>query len=212
MGLRTMERTRSKGETRTLASTIEKIKQLREETAAGMMDVKRALDESGGDVEGARKVLRERGQAIAAKKSSRAATEGLIDAYVHFNGRVGVLVEVNCETDFVARTPEFKEFVRDVALHVASMRPLCVAPEDLPAGAVEEERAVIEKQVAEMGKPENISKQIIEGRMRKWISEQALLTQPFVKDTDKTVGDLLQDTIQKVGENVVVRRFVHYEL
>ncbi len=207
-----MERTRSKGETRTLASTIEKIKQLREETAAGMMDVKRALDESGGDVEGARKVLRERGQAIAAKKSSRAATEGLIDAYVHFNGRVGVLVEVNCETDFVARTPEFKEFVRDVALHVASMRPLCVAPEDLPAGAVEEERAVIEKQVAEMGKPENISKQIIEGRMRKWISEQALLTQPFVKDTDKTVGDLLQDTIQKVGENVVVRRFVHYEL
>ncbi len=207
-----MERTRSKGETRTLASTIEKIKQLREETAAGMMDVKRALDESGGDVEGARKVLRERGQAIAAKKSSRAATEGLIDAYVHFNGRVGVLVEVNCETDFVARTPEFKEFVRDVALHVASMRPLCVAPEDLPAGAVEEERAVIEKQVAEMGKPENISKQITEGRMRKWISEQALLTQPFVKDTDKTVGDLLQDTIQKVGENVVVRRFVHYEL
>ncbi len=195
-----------------MASTIEKIKQLREETAAGMMDVKRALDESGGDVEGARKVLRERGQAIAAKKSSRAATEGLIDAYVHFNGRVGVLVEVNCETDFVARTPEFKEFVRDVALHVASMRPLCVAPEDLPAGAVEEERAVIEKQVAEMGKPENISKQIIEGRMRKWISEQALLTQPFVKDTDKTVGDLLQDTIQKVGENVVVRRFVHYEL
>ena len=207
-----MERTKSKGETRTLASTIEKIKQLREETAAGMMDVKRALDESGGDVEGARKVLRERGQAIAAKKSSRAATEGLIDAYVHFNGRVGVLIEVNCETHFVARTPEFKEFVRDVALHVASMRPLCVAPEDIPAGAVDEEREVVEKQVAEMGKPENISKQIIEGRMRKWVSEQALLTQPFVKDTDKTVGGLLQDTIQRVGENVVVRRFVHYEL
>jgi len=195
-----------------LASTIEKIKQLREETAAGMMDVKRALEESDGDVEGARKVLRERGQAIAAKKSSRAATEGLIDAYVHFNGRVGVLVEVNCETDFVARTPEFKEFVRDVALHVASMRPLCVSPEDIPAGTVEEERQVIEKQVAEMGKPENISGQIIEGRMKKWVSEQALLTQPFVKDTDKTVGDLLQDTIQRVGENVVIRRFVHYEL
>jgi len=195
-----------------LASTIEKIKQLREETAAGMMDVKRALEESDGDVEGARKVLRERGQAIAAKKSSRAATEGLIDAYVHFNGRVGVLVEVNCEKDFVARTPEFKEFVRDVALHVASMRPLCVSPEDIPAGTVEEERQVIEKQVAEMGKPENISGQIIEGRMKKWVSEQALLTQPFVKDTDKTVGDLLQDTIQRVGENVVIRRFVHYEL
>jgi elongation factor Ts len=148
-----------------LASTIEKIKQLREETAAGMMDVKRALEESEGDVEGARKVLRERGQALAAKKSGRAATEGLIEAYVHFNGRVGVLVEVNCETDF-----------------------------------------------AEMGKPENISQQIIEGRMRKWVAEQALLTQSYVKEPEKTVGDLLQETIQKVGENIVIRRFVHYEL
>ena len=195
-----------------MASTIEKIKQLREETAAGMMDVKRALEESGGDVEGARKVLRERGQAIASKKSSRAATDGLIEAYVHFNGRLGVLVEVNCETDFVARTPEFKEFARNVALHIASMRPLTVAPEDIPAGALEEERQVVEKQVAEMGKPENISAQIIEGRMKKWVSEQALLTQPYVKEMDKTVGDLLQDTIQRVGENVVIRRFVHYEL
>ncbi len=195
-----------------MASTIEKIKQLREETAAGMMDVKRALDESNGDVEGAKKVLRERGQALAAKKSGRAATEGLIEAYVHFNGRVGVLVEVNCETDFVARTPEFKEFARDVALHVASMRPTCVSPEEIPPEALEEERQVVEKQVAGMGKPENISLRIIEGRMRKWAAEQALLTQPFVKETDKTVGDLLQETIQKVGENVVIRRFVRYEL
>jgi len=195
-----------------LASTIEKIKQLREETAAGMMDVKRALEETDGDVDGARKVLRERGQAIAAKKSSREATEGLIDAYIHFNGRVGVLVEVNCETDFVARTPEFKEFARNVALHVASMRPIVVAPEDIPAATREEERQVVDKQVAEMGKPENIQAQIVEGRMRKWESEQALLTQPYVKETDKTVGDLLQDTIQRVGENVVIRRFVRYEL
>ena len=197
-----------------MASTIEKIKQLREETAAGMMDVKRALEESGGDIEGARRVLRERGQALAAKKSSREATEGLIDAYVHFNGRVGVLVEVNCETDFVARTPEFKEFAHNVALQVASAnpQPLAVAPEDIPAGDLDEERSIVEKQVAEMGKPENISAQIIEGRMKKWVSEQALLTQPYVKDTDKTVGNLLQDTIQRVGENVVIRRFVHYEL
>ncbi|MDP8900072.1 MAG: translation elongation factor Ts [Actinomycetota bacterium] len=195
-----------------MASTIEKIKQLREETAAGMMDVKRALEETDGDVDGARKVLRERGQAIAAKKSSRDATEGLIDAYIHFNGRVGVLVEVNCETDFVARTPEFKEFARNVALHVASMKPLVVAPEDIPAEAREEERQVVDKQVAEMGKPEKIQAQIVEGRMRKWESEQALLTQPYVKETDKTVGDLLQDTIQRVGENVVIRRFVRYEL
>ena len=195
-----------------MASTIEKIKQLREETAAGMMDVKRALDETDGDVEGARKVLRERGQAIAAKKSSRAATEGLIDAYIHFNGRVGVLVEVNCETDFVARTPEFKEFVRNVALHVASMKPICVSPEDIAAEDREEERQIVDKQVAEMGKPENIQAQIVEGRMRKWESEQALLTQPYVKEMDRTVGDLLQDTIQRVGENVVIRRFVRYEL
>ena len=195
-----------------MASTIEKIKQLREETAAGMMDVKRALEESEGDVEGARKVLRERGQAIAAKKSSREATEGLIEAYVHFNGRVGVLVEVNCETDFVARTPDFKEFSRNVALHVASMKPICVAPEDIPADAREEEKQIVDKQVAEMGKPEKIQAQIVEGRMRKWEAEQALLTQPYVKETDKTVGDLLQDTIQKLGENIVIRRFVRYEL
>ncbi len=195
-----------------MASTIEKIKQLREETAAGMMDVKRALEESEGDVEGARKVLRERGQAIAAKKSSREATEGLIEAYIHFNGRVGVLVEVNCETDFVARTPEFKEFARNVSLHVASMKPICVAPEDIPAESREEERRIVEKQVAGMGKPENIRAQIVEGRIRKWEAEQALLTQPYVKEMDKTVGDLLQDTIQRLGENVVVRRFVRYEL
>ena len=195
-----------------MASTIEKIKQLREETAAGMMDVKRALEESDGDVEGARQVLRERGQALAAKKSNRTATEGLIEAYVHFNGRVGVLVEVNCETDFVARTPEFKEFARNVALHVASMRPMCVAPEDIPSGALEEERQVVEKQIAEMGKPENIAEKIVEGRMKKWVAEQALTTQPYVKETDKTVGELLQETIQKLGENVVIRRFVHYEL
>ena len=195
-----------------MASTIEKIKQLREETAAGMMDVKRALEESEGDVEGARKVLRERGQAIAAKKSAREATEGLIESYIHFNGRVGVLVEINCETDFVARTPEFKEFARNVSLHVASMKPLVVAPEDIPAEAREEERQIVDKQVAEMGKPENIQAQIVEGRMRKWEAEQALLTQPYVKEMDKTVGDLLQDTIQRLGENIVIRRFVRYEL
>ena len=195
-----------------MASTIEKIKQLREETAAGMMDVKRALEESGGDVEGARRVLRERGQAIAAKKSARETHEGLIEAYVHFNGRVGVLVEVNCETDFVARTPEFKEFARNVALHIASMDPLTVSPEDIPQEALDEERAIAEKQAAEMGKPENITARIVEGRMKKFVNEKALLTQDYVKEPDKTVGDLLQETIQKLGENVVIRRFVRYEL
>ncbi len=146
-----------------MASTIEKIKQLREETAAGMMDVKRALEESGGDLEGARRVLRERGQAIAAKKSSREAHEGVIEAYVHFNGRIGVLVEVNCETDFVARTPEFKDFARNVALHVASMNPLTVSPENIPQEVLAEERAIAEKQARETGKPENIIERIVEG-------------------------------------------------
>lgn len=195
-----------------MASTIEKIKQLREETAAGMMDVKRALEESGGDLEGARRVLRERGQAIAAKKSSREAHEGVIEAYVHFNGRIGVLVEVNCETDFVARTPEFKDFARNVALHVASMNPLTVSPENIPQEVLAEERAIAEKQARETGKPENIIERIVEGRVDKFVKEKALLTQDYVKEPNKSVGDLLQETIQKVGENVVVRRFVRYEL
>ena len=195
-----------------MASTIEKIKQLREETAAGMMDVKRALDESDGDVEGARRVLRERGQAIAAKKSARETHEGLIEAYVHFNGRVGVLIEVNCETDFVARTPEFREFTRNVALHVASMNPLTVSPEDISQEALDEEREIAERQAAEMGKPAGITARIVEGRMKKFVDEKALLTQPYVKEPDKTVGELLQETIQRVGENIVVRRFVRYEL
>ena len=195
-----------------MASTIEKIKQLREETAAGMMDVKRALEESGGDLEGARRVLRERGQAIAAKKSSREAHEGVIEAYVHFNGRIGVLVEVNCETDFVARTPEFKDFARNVALHVASMNPLTVSPENIPQEVLAEERAIAEKQARETGKAENIIERIVEGRVDKFVKEKALLTQDYVKEPNKSVGDLLQETIQKVGENVVVRRFVRYEL
>jgi elongation factor Ts len=195
-----------------LASTIEKIKQLREETAAGMMDVKRALDESDGDVEGARRILRERGQAIAAKKSARETHEGLIEAYVHFNGRVGVLVEVNCETDFVARTPEFKEFARNVALHVASMNPLTVSPADISQEALDEEREIAEKQAAEMDKPAEITARVVEGRMKKFVSEKTLLTQPYVKEPEKTVGELLQETIQRVGENIVIRRFVRYEL
>ncbi len=194
-----------------MASTIEKIKQLREETAAGMMDVKRALEESGGDVDGARRVLRERGQAIAAKKSARETHEGLIEAYVHFNGRIGVLVEVNCETDFVARTPEFREFARNVALHVASMNPLTVSPENIPQEALDEERSIAEKQAAEMGKSDEITARIVDGRMKKYVNEKALLTQPYVKEPDKTVSELLQETIQRV-ENVVVRRFVRYEL
>lgn len=195
-----------------MASDIQNIKRLREETGAGMMDVKKALEDSNGDAEEARRVLRERGQAAADKKSAREAGEGLIEAYIHFNGRVGVLVEVNCETDFVARTPEFKEFARNVALHVASMDPVTVSVEDIPAEVIEEERQIAEKQAAELGKPENVTRQIVEGRMKKRTSEMALLTQDYVKEPEKTVEDLLKETIQKVGENVVIRRFVRYAL
>jgi elongation factor Ts len=195
-----------------VASTIEKIKQLREETAAGMMDVKRALEESGGDLDGARRILKERGQAIAAKKSARETNEGLIDAYIHFNGRVGVLVEVNCETDFVARTEEFRQLVRDIAMHIASMKPLVVRPEDIPEEVRAQERAIFEKQAAEMNKPEQVTRSIVEGKLKKWEAEQALMTQPFVKDPERTVGELVQEAIGRIGENITVRRFTRYEL
>ena len=195
-----------------MASDIQKIKDLREETGAGMMDVKKALDETEGDLDEARRILRERGQAAADKKSSREAGEGLVEAYIHFNGRVGTLVEVNCETDFVARTPEFKEFARNIALHVASMDPMTVGVDDIPQDVLDEEREIAEKQAAEMGKPENVTRQIVDGRIKKRTAEMALLTQPYVKEPDKTVEDLLNETIQKVGENVVIRRFVRYGL
>lgn len=195
-----------------MASTVEKVKQLRAETAAGMMDVKRALEESEGDLDGARRVLKERGQAVAAKKSDREVNEGVIESYIHFNGKLGVLVEVDCETDFVARTEDFKGFARNVALHIASMDPLTVAPEDIPEEQLAEERAAVEKQTAELDKPENVAQKIIQGRMDKWIKERALLTQSYVKDDDKTVGELLQETIAVVGENIVIRRFTRYEL
>ena len=195
-----------------MASDIQKIKDLREETGAGMMDVKKALDETGGDLDEARRILRERGQAAADKKSSREAGEGLVEAYIHFNGRVGTLVEVNCETDFVARTPEFKEFARNIALHVASMDPMTVGVDDIPQDVLDEEREIAEKQAAEMGKPENVTRQIVDGRIKKRTAEMALLTQPYVKEPDKTIEDLLNETIQKVGENVVIRRFVRYGL
>lgn len=195
-----------------MVGQIEKIKRIREDTAAGVMDVKRALEESGGDVEGARRLLNERGQAVAWEKSDRETTEGLIEAYVHFNGRVGVLVDVGCETDFVARTQEFKEFARNVALHVASMKPVCVAPKDIPEGALVEQREKIAEEAAELGKPENITERIVEGRIEKWVRAQALLTQGYVKDPEKTVGGLLRELVGKVGENVVIRNFTHYEL
>ena len=176
-----------------MASTIEKIKQLREETAAGMMDVKRALEESDGDVEGARQVLRERGQALAQKKSGRAATEGLIEAYVHFNGRIGVLVEVNCETDFVARTPDFRDLAHDLAMQVAATAPKYVSLDDVP----EDEWAALEKEY---------------GSRQQAVAGAVLLEQPFIKDAKLSIRDLIRDRIAKLGENILVARFARFEV
>lgn len=195
-----------------MVSQIEKIKQIRRETAAGMMDVKKALEESGGDIDGARKLLEERGQAVAWEKGDRETTEGRIESYVHFNGRLGALVEVACETDFAARTREFEEFCRNVALQVASMGPLWVSPEDIPPRVLAEQRERITEEAAEMGKPGDIARRIVEGRIEKWVSERALLTQGYVKEPEKSVDELLEGLILKVGENIVIRRFTRYEL
>ncbi|MGD2135668.1 MAG: translation elongation factor Ts [Gemmatimonadales bacterium] len=185
---------------------------LRQRTGAGMMDCKKALQETGGDLDKAVDLLRKKGIARAEQRSGRAAQEGQIGSYVHFNGKVGVLVEVNCETDFVARTDDFQNLVRDLALHIASAKPLAVTPDELPEEIVEKERSIFEAQVAESGKPEHVRPKIVEGKLRKFYEEHVLLQQAFVKDDKKTVGDLVKEVSGKLGENVIVRRFVRFEL
>jgi elongation factor Ts len=177
-----------------------------------MMACKKALEEAGGDAEKAVDILRKTGAAGAEKRAGRTASEGLIDAYVHFNGKVGVLVELNCETDFVARTDDFKQLARDIALHVASAKPIALRIEDVPADVVERERRIYQAQVAEEKKPEPVKVKIVEGRLRKFFEESVLLEQKFVKDDTKTVGALVKQVAAKTGENVAVRRFARFEL
>jgi elongation factor Ts len=188
------------------------IAELRARTGAGMMDCKKALEEAGGDLEKAAEILRSRGAAKADKRSGRTASEGLIEAYVHFNGKVAVLVEVNCETDFVARTDDFRQLAKDVALHIASARPLAVRIEDLPTEVVEREKRIYEAQVAEEKKPDAVKAKIVEGRLKKFYEESVLLEQKFVKDDTRTVGDLVTQLAANTGENVQVRRFTRFEL
>jgi len=188
------------------------VAELRARTGAGMMDCKRALQEAGGDLEKAVDVLRKKGAAKADTRAGREASEGLVEAYIHFNGRVGVLVEVNCETDFVARTEDFKQLVRDVALHIASAKPLAVRVEDLAAELVERERKIYEAQAAEEKKPDAVKAKIVEGRLKKFFEEAALLEQKFVKDDTRTVGDLVKALVAKTGENIRIRRFARFEL
>ena len=192
--------------------SAKRVAELRARTGAGMMDCKRALEEAGGDLEKAVDVLRKKGAAKADTRAGREASEGLVEAYIHFNGRVGVLVEVNCETDFVARTEDFKQLVRDVALHIASAKPLAVRVEDLPPELVERERKIYEAQAAEEKKPDAVRAKIIEGRLKKFFEDAVLLEQKFVKDDTRTVGDLVKALVAKTGENVRIRRFARFEL
>ncbi len=188
------------------------VAELRARTGAGMMDCKKALEETGGDVEKAVDALRKRGAAKADKRAGREASEGVIGSYVHFDGTIGVLVEVNCETDFVARTEDFKALARDLAVHIAATKPLAVRIEDVPADLVQRERQVYEAQVQEQRKPEAIRAKIVDGMMRKFYEEHVLLEQKFVKDDTRTVGELVKELSGKTGENVQVRRFVRFEL
>ncbi len=196
----------------TVEITAKMVSELRARTGAGMMDCKKALQEANGDFEKAAELLRMKGAARADKRAGRSAAEGVIESYVHFNSRVAVLVELNCETDFVARNEDFRALARDLALHIASARPLAVRVEDLPADVVAAERRVYEAQVAEEKKPDAVKTKIVEGRLRKFFEESVLLEQKFVKDDATTVGDLVRGLAAKTGENVQVRRFVRFEL
>ncbi|WP_129722449.1 translation elongation factor Ts [Xylanivirga thermophila] len=187
------------------------VKELRERTGAGMMDCKRALEETQGDLEKAIDVLREKGLAAAAKKSSRIAAEGIVDSYIHGNGRIGVLVEVNCETDFVAKTDQFKDFVRDIAMQIAASNPQYVNREEVPQEIIDREKEVLRAQALNEGKPEKIVDKMVEGRIEKYYKEICLLDQPFIKDPDKSVQDIVNEQIATIGENISIRRFVRYE-
>jgi elongation factor Ts len=191
--------------------TAETVKTLREQSGAGVMECKRALQEADGDVVKAAALLRERGHAAAAKRAEREANEGQVASYIHPGGKIGVLIEVNCETDFVARTDEFQRLVRDLAVQVAGLRPLYTTIDAIPADALEAKRAALLSDEATAKKPEGIRAQIVEGQLKKWFAEVVLVEQPF-RDQDRTVGDLVTEAIAKTGENIRVRRFVRFEL
>lgn len=186
------------------------IKELREQTGAGIMDVKEALEESGGDKDAAIEVLRKKGLAKQAKKADRVAKEGLVESYIHGGGRIGVLVEVNCETDFVARTDDFKNLVKEVALHIAAANPLYISAEEVPSEVIEKEKEIYKEQAGD--KPADVLEKMLEGKVQKYLEEVCLLNQPYVKNPDQTIGELLGEATGKMGENIVVRRFARFML
>ena len=188
------------------------VKRLREETGAGMMDCKRALVEAGGDIETARQLLREKGLAGIKKRAGRQASEGIIDAYIHGEGRIGAMVEVNCETDFVARTEDFRRLAREISMQIAARDPRWVSRDEIPADVIDGERKIYEEQARSTGKPDNVIGRIVEGKLEAFFTETVLLDQPYIREDSRKVNDLVQEAAAKLGENVVVRRFARFRL
>lgn len=188
------------------------VKELRQKTGAGMLDCKKALEASNDDMEKAVELLREKGLASASKKADRVAAEGVVESYIHMGGKIGVLVEVNCETDFVAKTDDFKNMVRDIAMHIAATNPQFLSQEEVPADFIEKEKAILTAQALNEGKPEKIVEKMVEGRIKKYYQEICLLEQPFVKDPDKTIQEMVNEKISKIGENIKIRRFTRYQM
>ena len=188
------------------------VKLLREKTGAGMMDCKNALVETDGNIDEAIKALREKGLASAAKKAGRIAAEGVVESYIHMGGKIGVLLEVNCETDFVAKTPAFITFVKDVAMQIAASKPLFLTSDEVPADEIEKEKEILRAQALNEGKPEKIVDKMVEGRIKKYFKEVCLLEQPFVKDSDKTIETLVMEKTAEIGEKISIRRFTRYEM
>jgi elongation factor Ts len=195
-----------------MSVNAEMVKKLREKTGAGFMDCKNALEESDGDMDQAVDLLRQRGINVAMSREGKAAEEGVISSYVHAGSQIGVLVDLRCETDFVARTDEFREFGRDVAMQVAAMQPQWVAPEDVPEDVLEHEREVLTQQALEEGKPEHIVEKMVEGRLEKFYEDVCLLNQPFIRDDSLTIEDKLNDLLAQTGERVLIKRFVRYQV
>lgn len=193
-----------------MSITAKQVAELRGQTGAGLMDCKKALTESEGDLEKAVTILRKKGMASASKKAGRATTEGLIESYIHLGGKVGVLIEVNCETDFVAKTDDFKAFVKDLCLHIAAVNPICISREQVPADLIEKEREIAASQAE--GKPPAAIQKIVEGKLNKYYATACLLDQPFVKDGDKTVQEVLNEQISKLGENMQINRFARFQI
>ncbi len=188
------------------------VKDLRTRTGAGIMDCKKALAESDGDIDKAIEYLQKKQLATAAKKAGRIAAEGVVGSYIHMGGRIGVMLEVNCETDFVARNEQFQDFVKDVAMHIAAAAPQVVSSDDMPAAQIAKQKEIFIAQAVDSGKPPAIAEKMVTGRLQKWLKEITLLDQPFVKDTDKTVAELVNEVTASIGEKISIRRFVRYEV